>query len=285
MRPIERRSAGLMQELVKAANTIGMLAQPPEHQGQGRYRPIVVLSVSSSVSRSIVTGEYLDMTAHEPFKITVQSTGLPLSVGDIIGQQDGLVSYVDPLTLRPMQFREGGVVEPYLDGVSGHKAPVPTTRLSTSATLLKRPGSRVNPKPAREPTGDLTKAELRHFGDNEETLGRLLGTYGPLVRTYAREQVRKPTDVCQRLNLEGHKTMAGAIWTTRLVYFLLKLLFDQPRRTDAAAVRQRAAPPRPDHGRPSPHTDNATGGDGMKLTVMAKLERLGRVTVVKPRPR
>ncbi len=286
MRPIARRSAGLVQELVKAANTIGMLAQPPGQQGQGRYRPIVVLSVSSSVTRSTVTGEYLDTTAREPFKVTVQSTGLPLSVGDIIGHQDGIVSYVDPLTLHPMQFRDGGVVEPYLDAVSGHQAPVPKTRLSTSATLLKRPGSRLSPSPAKEPTGDLTKAELRHFGDDEETLGRLLATYGPLIRTYSREQVRKPTDVCQRLNREGHKTMAGSVWTIRLVYFLLKLLFDKPQRANASTVRQHAAPPSsPDHRRPSPRPDNATGGDGVELTMMAKLERLGRVTVAKPRPR
>jgi hypothetical protein len=286
MRPIERRSAGLMQELVKAANTIGMLAQPPEHQGQGRYRPIVVLSVSSSASRSIVTGEYLDTTAREPFRITVQSTGLPLSTGDIIGQQDGLVSYVDPLSLRPMQFREGGAVEPYLQAVSGHQDPAPTTRLSARTTLLKRPDSRANLKPAKEPRGDLTKVELRHFGGDEETLGRLLATYGPLIRAYAREQVRKPPDVCQRLNREGHKTMAGAVWTTRLVYFLLKLLFDKPRRTQAAAVRQHTAPPSiPDHRRPSPRADHAIGGEGVELTMMAKLERLGRVTVAKPRPR
>lgn len=285
MRPIERRSAGLMQELVKAANTIGMLAQSPGPAGQSRYRPVVVLSVSSGSSNSTVTGEYLDTTARESFKVTVQSTELPLSVGDIIGHQDGMVSYVDPLTLHPMQFRDGGVVEPYLDAVSGHQAPVPTTRLSTSATLLKRPGSRHSPRPAKEPTGDLTKAELRHFGDDEETLGRLLATYGPLIRTYSREQVRKPMDVCQRLNREGHKTMAGAVWTTRLVYFLLKLLFDKPRRTEAAAKQHAAPPSRPDHRRPSPRSDNATGGDGVELTMTAKLERLGRVTVAKPRPR
>ncbi|KRE04391.1 hypothetical protein ASE63_25580 [Bosea sp. Root381] len=45
-RPIERRSSGLMQELVRAKNTIGMMAHPVGQRTGSAYRPVVVLSVA-----------------------------------------------------------------------------------------------------------------------------------------------------------------------------------------------------------------------------------------------
>lgn len=283
-RPIERRSTGLMQELVKAANTIGMLARPVGQRPGSSYRPIAVLGVTRDETTATITGEYIDAVSREAFRATVRGTDISLSPGDIIGSQDGIVSYVDPITLQPMQFRDGGSAEPFENAGSDQGAATPSSRLSPGATLIQTRAPRVVVKSSGEPAGDLTQGEVRHFGDDAETLRRLLSTYGPLVRQYAREQVRKPKDVCLRLNREGHRTMAGATWTNRLVYFLLKLLFERPA-SPAAAAQRPATSTSPGNPRRSFQAASAIVGEGAEQALIAKLGQLGRVTVAKPRSR
>lgn len=283
-RPIERRSTGLMQELVKAANTIGMLAQPIGQQTGSTYRPIVVLGVVLSDTKAAITGEYIDTVNREAFKVSVKGTDISISPGDIIGLQDGIVSYVDPVTLVPMQFRDGGAVEPFQNTGSDPGTAAPSSRLSPGAELIKGRAPRVVVKPLREPAGELTQLEVHHFGDDAETLRRFLSIYGPLVRQYAREQVRKPKEVCARLNREGHRTMVGASWTNRLVYFLLKLLFERPARPTSAAQGP-ARSTNPGNPRRSSQAAGAIGGEGAEQALIAKLGQLGRVTVAKPRSR
>jgi hypothetical protein len=43
---------------------------------------------------------------------------------------------------------------------------------------------------------------------------------------YAPERTRKPPGVARRLNADGHRTASGAMWTPRLVRFLLALMFN-----------------------------------------------------------
>lgn len=283
-RQIERRSTGLMQELVKAANTIGMLAQPVGQRTGSTYRPIVVLGVVRVDTKATITGEYIDTVSREAFKVTVKGTDISLSPGDIIGLQDGIVSYVDPLTLVPMQFRDGGAVEPFQNIGSDPGTAAPSSRLSPGAELIKRRAPGVVVKPPRAPAGDLTQGEVRHFGEDGETLLRLLAIYGPLIGQYAREQVRKPKEVCLRLNREGHRTMAGATWTNRLVYFLLKLLFERPARPAAATQRPATSMSR-GNPRRSFQVASEIEGEGAEQALIAKLGQLGRVTVAKPRSR
>lgn len=201
-----------------------------------------------------------------------------------MGQQNGVISYVDPHTLQPMQFRDGGAVEPFQNTGSDPGTAAPSSRLSPGAELIKRRAPGVIMKPPREPAGDLTQGEVRHFGEDGETLQRLLAIYGPLIGQYAREQVRKPKDVCLRLNREGHRTMAGATWTNRLVYFLLKLLFERPARPAAATQRPATSTSR-GNPRQSSQAASAIEGEGAEQALIAKLGQLGRVTVAKPRSR
>jgi hypothetical protein len=71
---------------------------------------------------------------------------------------------------------------------------------------------------SREP---MTEAEMIHFNSDAVGLAELFGKLEPVVKAYAREHTRKPPDVARRLNAEGHRTASGALWTPRLVRFLL----------------------------------------------------------------
>ncbi|MDX3808485.1 MAG: hypothetical protein QHC89_19110, partial [Bosea sp. (in: a-proteobacteria)] len=281
-RPIERRSAGLMQELVKAANTIGMLTRPAGQRPGSSYRPVVVLGVERDDTKATITGEYIDAVSREAFRVTVKGTDISLSPGDIIGSQGGIVSYVDPVTLQPMQFRDGEAVEPFHDRDFEPGLAQPTSSLSPRAELIKRRQPAPATRTTREPSGELTRDELRHFGGDEETLGRLLAIYAPLIRQYAREQVRKPKEVCVRLNRERHRTMAGEAWTNRLVFFLLKLLFSD--RSPTASQAKPSAGPSIKHAAHQHRQASASRtSEAGEPTLAAKLARLGRVTVGKPR--
>src|SRR5260370_441259 len=54
---------------------------------------------------------------------------------------------------------------------------------------------------------------------------RLFETWQELS-AYAREHTHKPPGVARRLNADGHRTASGAMWTPRLVRFLLALMFN-----------------------------------------------------------
>jgi hypothetical protein len=68
-----------------------------------------------------------------------------------------------------------------------------------------------------------------HFSSDTVGLGELLAKLLPVVKAYARAQIRKPVDVSPRLNAEGYMTAEGVPWTPRLVHFLLALMFNDPK--------------------------------------------------------
>lgn len=276
---IERRSSGLIRELVDAASATGMLDRTLGTRSNATYTPIVVLVVVQGKDSATITGEYIDSVAREGFQATVRASDIALSVGDIIGVQNGVVSFIDPITLQPMQFRDGGPLEAFR-GPSAETKPTPKTQLSPKAILIKRRNGKLETSPPREPTDDPTPSEMQHFGTDEKTFSRLLATYSPVIRQYARENVRKPKDVWLRLDREGHRTMAGGRWTTRLVFYLLKFLFSEnPGNRRHEGQPKPEGPQRPQTPRAPARTPDAS----KESDVAAKLAVLGRVTNGKSR--
>lgn len=279
---IQRRSGGLTQELVNAANLIGMFNQTAGQKATSAFAPILILEVTHGLTSTTIRGEHIGGQSHRSFTANAAGPGLPLKPGDIVGEQDGIISYVDAITLTPMQFRNGGVPEPYQNPQAAAGLAPPVEARATQAVLIKRRNMGLRKPSKPEPSGDLTVDEVRHFGNDEETIGRLLSVYTPLIRRYAREQTRKPKDVCHRLNREGYTTMTGEAWTHRLVCFLLKLLFNDETHSSVRSkiATERAAgipkPPIANRVQPAKQPDTAD-------MLATKLGRLGRVTVGKPR--
>jgi hypothetical protein len=84
-------------------------------------------------------------------------------------------------------------------------------------------------------------------------------------------------DVAQRLNDEGHRTASGAVWTPRLVRFLLALIFnDFGNRKPPGGLNAR--PPEPPRARAAPPKKPPVSMDD-KNEIIKRLSALGRVTV------
>jgi hypothetical protein len=279
---IARRSGGLTQELLKAANIIGMFDHATGHEATSALSPIIILDVITGAQSTVISGEHIGILPRRGFTARVRGHGFSLKSGDIVGEQNGIISYVDPITLKPMQFRDGGEPEPFQSLQVTAESALITRPAASQAVLIRGRLSRTGKPSKPEPSGDLTADEIRHFGGDEQSLGKLLSIYVPLIRQYAREQTRKPKDVCQRLNREGHKTMAGEAWTNRLVFFLLKLLFE---RETPAAAKQKPPPERGLEGTKRPISKPASSPSQTSTTdtLIAKLGHLGRVTIGKPR--
>jgi hypothetical protein len=81
----------------------------------------------------------------------------------------------------------------------------------------------------------MTVAEMAHFHSKRVDVAQLCEHLGGVVRSYARNGIRKPRDVSDRLNADRHKTAAGSAWTPRLTFFLLGLIF-----LDASQIQRNA---------------------------------------------
>jgi hypothetical protein len=127
---------------------------------------------------------------------------------------------------------------------------------------------------SREP---MTEAEMVHFNSDAVGLGALFAKLEPIVKVYARDQTRKPVDVSRRLNAEGYKTADGAVWTPRLVHFLLALMFNDPKRDKNPEARL-ARPAGPTPARTTPSRAPKISMDD-KDGLAKLLSSLGRVTV------
>jgi hypothetical protein len=121
----------------------------------------------------------------------------------------------------------------------------------------------------------MTEAEMGHFDNKKVTLADLFGKLEPVVKTYAREGTRKPREVADRLNAHGYRTASGSKWTPRLVYFLLRLMFnDSPTsvatKKQPGETRQSVAP--------RPKIASSPASDDMSVDEIARrLSRLGRI--------
>ena len=91
----------------------------------------------------------------------------------------------------------------------------------------------------------LTKEELAHFNFGSTDKISFLDQLRPVIRRYAKNGFRKPSDVSRLLNKAGVTTACGARWTPRLAWFLLRFLFQEeegrPTAKSAAANPKRTS--------------------------------------------
>jgi hypothetical protein len=276
--PPSRRVRGTAIELVEAANMSGMaLGKTFGRRRPGEWSLAIVTSVDRQGDEHQVVAEHLDSMTFESFTFTYMAEEPLLQVGDMVSVRGAELSFLNPLTLQPVSIRSGGRIST----ASDTPLPPPKTVVLTVPVVRKsdhesKKKARVRPlrpttlEPPRQPSGDLTEGEVAHFGADPTTLSKLLERYAPLIKRYAREGTRKPADVATRLRAEGYRTMAKGEWSTRLSFFLLKLLFDDPA-PQQANIREpstsRSTSTRPPMAPSNSEEDIAT-----------KLSRLGRVT-------
>ena len=109
----------------------------------------------------------------------------------------------------------------------------------------------------------MTRAEMVHFHSEQMHVADFCDNLDPIVRSYARAGVRKPLEVSQRLNRDGHRTVNNSRWTPRLTFFLLGLLFNEPKG--------------PADERPSGNVWGQATGPLSSDEIASRLSRLGRV--------
>ncbi|MGY2902939.1 hypothetical protein [Bradyrhizobium sp. URHC0002] len=221
----QRRTRGVVQELISAANIVGLF----DNKVFGRRAPdewtvLVVLSVDRIGDENAVTAEYLDSRDGETTTFACRSELPIFDAGDFINMRGDEISFVHKEALRPIFFRIGGTVTMPDSLAEDARAP----KQPPGALQLRQP--RLIPAGAKrlieDSRGPMTEAEMIHFNSDKVDLGKLFGKLEPIIRAYAREHTRKPWDVARRLNADGHRTANDAPWTPRLVRFLLALMFN-----------------------------------------------------------
>jgi hypothetical protein len=272
----ERRARGAMQELIPAANLAGLFENKVFGRRAGdEWTLLVVLEVVRSGDENAITAEYLDSREGETTAFTCRSEAPVLEPGDFVHMKADEVSFLSKETLRPVTFRIGGTVVVQEASKEGLSPPPP------AAPSEPPKGRRLIPasykKEADDSRDPMTEAEMVHFNSDAVGLGELFAKLEPIVKAYAQEHTRKPPDVARRLNSEGHRTASGAVWTPRLVRFLLALMFNDsgsrkpatsPNARRSAPVRIRVAPP----NKPPVSMDD-------KDEIAKRLSALGRVTM------
>ena len=112
---------------------------------------------------------------------------------------------------------------------------------------------------------------MSHFHSKKKSVQQLCDGMLPIVRSYAKNGIRKPRQVAEMLNRDGHRTVSGAKWTPRLTYFLLGLVF-MPTERPATIGKPAASPSAERSTRPTPTP--------MTIEDMAtKLSQIGKVVL------
>jgi hypothetical protein len=269
-----RRTRGSMQELISAANVAGLF----NNRIFGRrvadeWTMLVVLTVDRVDEENTVTAEFLDSREGETTTFSCRSELPILEPGDFINLKRDQVSFVHKDSLWPITFTIANTVVIPKDP-PGPPAPTPPSKAEPPVK-----GKLVRPfeKKTEESWGPMTEAEMVHFNSDAVGLGDLFAKLEPIVRAYAREHTRKPPDVSQRLNAEGHRTAAGTAWTPRLVRFLLALMFNDSGKTakESPTASNPAERREPDRPKRPPVAMNDTE------EIARRLSSLGRVTTTK----
>jgi hypothetical protein len=219
----QRRARGAVQELISAANVVGLF----DNKVFGRRAPdewtvLIVLAVDRISDENAVTVEYLDSSNGETTTFACHSELPIFDVGDFINMRGDEISFIHKEALRPVFFRIGVTVT-MPAAPAEEVAPPPQGALQLRQPRLIPAGGKRLVEDSRAP---MTEAEMIHFNSNEVDLGKLFGKSEPIFRAYTREHTRKPWDVARRLNAEGHRTANDAPLTPRLARFLLALMFN-----------------------------------------------------------
>jgi hypothetical protein len=272
-----RRTRGMMQELITAANTAGLF----KNKVFGRRIPaewtlLLVVDVRRDDDENTVTAEFLDSQTGETTQFKCRSTHPVLEPGDFVNMKGKEISFVDKATLVPITFLDGAVIVVPEKAVELPPPPQPPPAMAPPKTKPKLVIQKLKKAAdySREP---MTEAEMVHFNSDAVGLGPLFEKLEPVVKAYARDQTRKPVDVSLRLNAEGYATAVGAAWTPRLVHFLLALMFNDSKADKKPEARPaRPAGPAPAKAAPS-RAPRISMDDKDQLARL--LSSLGRVTV------
>jgi hypothetical protein len=268
-----RRAKGLIQELVSAARTAGLIRSNASQGGAHEWQLMVVVAIERTGTKNFVLAEFLATDVGTTTKFTYFSD-LPLfEVGDFVSKKGDQVSFLHRETLTTITFQEGSKVRTDLIGARvSPSSPVKAAAVPPARTAKIATSPR---KPAVPSKYDMTTAEMVHYHSKTISVADFCAKFQPIVKTYARAGIRKPRNVAVRLNADGHRTANGSRWTPRLTHFLLGLIFLEPtpRETKGGSTSQ-------------PHTKSAprkrTPNDKTPLTqteMAQRLSGLGRVVV------
>lgn len=266
-----RRTRGMMQELIAAANTAGLFKNKIFGRRGTEWTLLLVVEVRRDGDENTVIAEFLDSQSSETVQFRCQSVEPVLEPGDFVNMKGDEISFVHKGTLIPILFENGATIVIPEKGFEPPPPPspvpadMPKAKLKLAFPKLKRAADY-----SRAP---MTETEMVHFNSDTVGLGALFARLEPVVKAYAREQTRKPVDVSHRLNAEGYTTAAGAPWTARLVHFLLALMFNDSKRDKPEVHAAGPAPAKPARlGAPRISMDDKDG-------LARLLSSLGRVTV------
>lgn len=275
--PPTRRSRGQVKELLAAANMAGFSRSKVFGQRRtDEWSLVVIHTVDRQGENNRVEGEYLDSETGEPFQFNCRSKVPLFEVGEFISVNGTQISFVDKETLRPVLFNSGDFVELSANLVT-ETAKTPSSTIRLRAT--SQPAKLVRKQEAiKRGIGkyDMKKAEMVHFDNKKVSLAELFAKLEPVIKMYARDGVRKPKEVARRLNAEGYRTASDSNWTTRLVFFLLALMFNgNGTDTEDPEVSAKPRSVKPDHPRGPLPTISA---DDMNAdTIAERLSLFGRV--------
>lgn len=276
-----RRNKGEVKELLNAAAIAGLSRfRSSGKRSAGEWTLVVILAVDRRGQENRVEGEFLDSDKNEAYRFTCHSEAPLFEVGEFVSVNDNQISFVDRETLLPMVFAVGSWVTP-APMLSTPKQSAPIPRPATKPVSKSKPAQLIRKKQKQKNVDgskyDLTVAEMVHFDNKKVTLAELFGKLEPVVKTYAREGTRKPRDVADRLNAHGFRTASGSKWTPRLVYFLLRLMFNDTSTSVATNKRQHGEPlpvaPRPKIAPPPALGDMSLDEIARRLSHLGKIIR------------
>lgn len=274
-----RRKKGEIKELLNAASVAGLSSYRSFGQRSSVEWSLVIISaVSRFGEENLVEGEFLDSETNEKFRFSCYSEAPMFEAGGFVSVKGNEISFIDPLTLLPMHFVAGAklaqpdvtqktetaekvliivkkqapkpksvhiIGKQFADTASPRETLSKDLRLIAKASTKAKRNVHKQPKP-NHPNNhlpDLSEAEMVHFNNKRVSLSDLFSKLESVVKIYAREGIRKPRDVSHRLNEQGYKTASGSRWTPRLVYFLLRLMFNEKPSTSAERLEDKTKRP------------------------------------------
>lgn len=266
--PPIRRARGITQELIDAARITGAFSTPAAEGS--RWQLLIIVAVERDGSRNTVQAEYLASDRNKRVAFTCHSDEPIFEIDDFISKNGDEFSILHRRTLSALTFLDGGWAHPRDAEKPPSSAPQPKPSRTRSRTP-ERPVLKAITRPGKARTFDMTRQEMAHFHSKKKSVQQLCDELLPVVRAYAKNGIRKPRQVAEKLNRDGYRTLLGARWTPRLTYFLLGLIFmPSPKSASAAKVN---------------HATETSGGltgssDPMTPEEMARrLSQLGRVVV------
>lgn len=271
-RPV-RRSPGIVYELIEATRIAGSLRNT--HGRGGRWTLLVLVSVNRRGTKNTILAEHLETDHSQRVTVTCHSDDPIFEIGDFLSMRGNQFSFFDKVSMSSFTFAKGGrVVRDAIKTALPERAKTALKPVAPRASVTPGPVPEPGPAPSATRTYDMTKKEMSHFHSKQKSVQQLCDQMLPIVRSYAKDGIRKPRQVAEMLNRQGHRTVLGAKWTPRLTYFLLGLVFmpsnkPAPPKSMAAVnpVNRRPAPPGP-----------MTMED-----IAARLSRLGRVVLSQDR--